>query len=277
MRLRTRTLRSTTICDLTGLNGNQFGLLCVTLWSRRPDRRRGRPWGLPFCDRVLLVTLALRTNLTERQLAALFDVSQSQVDRTVRDLTPHLAALLGPAPTDRRELWVVDGTLVPVRDHTRSAISKNYRRSANVQVVCRRRDRKVVAVGTGWPGNRNDPVVYRATVGQDPAVTGHRRLIGDGGYQGVDGVGVPRREHGRIVRDRNWRRFRKRRAVAEHTLANLKVWAVLRDCRRGGHRCSTTSPGPSRCSTTSASTTPPDTDRPATRRMTGPNELRVNA
>jgi hypothetical protein len=234
MRLKCSTLRPSDIGALTGLNGNQFGLLCVTLWSRRPDRRRGRPWGLTFADRVLVVTLALRTNLTERQLAALFDVSQSTIDRVIRDLTPHVAALLGPPPTDRRELWVVDGTLVPVRDHTRSAISKNYRRSANVQVVCRRRDRRVVAVGDGWPGNRNDPVVYRATVGLDPTVAAHPRLIGDGGYQGVAGVGVPRRSGGRIVRDAQWRRFRRRRAVAEHTLANLKCWAVLRDCRRRG-------------------------------------------
>jgi hypothetical protein len=116
--------------------------------------------------------------------------------------------------------------LTAARDHTRSALCKNYRRSVNVQAVVRRRDRRVVAVGEAWPGNRNDSVVFRATVG--PKVTKHSRLIGDGGYQGVQGVTPPRRgPDGRIVRDETWRRFRTRRATVEHVLAELKVWSVL--------------------------------------------------
>ncbi len=100
----------------------------------------------------------------------------------------------------------------------------------NVQVVVRRGDRKVVDVGDAWPGNRNDTVVFRATVGH--AVSEHLRLIGDGGYQGVTGV-TPRKRQpdGRIIRDKAWRRFRKRRATTEHVLAALKVWSVLHDCR----------------------------------------------
>jgi hypothetical protein len=220
---------------LTGLSGNQFGLLCSRLWERRPDSRRGRPWQLSFPDRVLLVTTAWRTNLTERQLAAVFNVSQSQVDRIIHDLTPHVAALLGPPPTDRRELWIVDGTLIPVEDHTRTALSKNYRRSTNIQIVCRYRDRRVVAVGTGWPGNRNDQPVFRATLATRADVTGHRRLIGDGGYRGVEGVRSPARgPDGRIIRDRRWRQFRRRRAAAEHVIARLKDWETLRRHRRRG-------------------------------------------
>ncbi|MFD6293272.1 hypothetical protein ACFWFU_00375 [Streptomyces sp. NPDC060235] len=45
----------------------------------------------------------------------------------------------------------------------RTAKSKNYRRSVNVQIVCRARDRRVIAVGDAWPGNRNDIVVFRET------------------------------------------------------------------------------------------------------------------
>lgn len=235
MRLRTRTIRPTEISALTGLTVNQFELLCLTLWSRRPDATRGRPWALSFADRVLLVTTALRTNLTERQLAAIFGVSQSQVDRVVRDLTPQLAAMLGPAPTDRRELWVVDGTMVPVEDHRRSAVSKNYRRSSVIQLITRRRDRRIVAVGEAWPGNRNDAPVFRETLGRDPAVARHPRLIGDGGYRGVAGVCAPRRgPDGRIVRDAAHRRFQRRRATVEHVIARLKDWEVLRRCRRRG-------------------------------------------
>lgn len=233
MKLRAKYLRSFEMTALTGLSGTHFGELVRRLWAVHPDSGRGRPWGLSFPDRVLMATLYLRTNLTERQLAVLFAVSQKQADRVLHDLLAHLSTLLGPAPTDQRELWVVDGTLIPTRDHTRTALCKNYRRSTNVQVVVRRRDRSIVTVGEAWPGNRNDSVVFRATVG--PVVTKHRRLIGDGGYQGVQGVTPPRRgPDGRIVRDETWRRFRKRRATVEHVLAELKVWSALHDCRWKG-------------------------------------------
>jgi hypothetical protein len=66
MRTRTATLRPTDIATFTGLSVKQFRALIERLWARRPDCGRGRPWALPFCDRVLLVTLAYRTNLTER-------------------------------------------------------------------------------------------------------------------------------------------------------------------------------------------------------------------
>lgn len=233
MRLRASTITDHDIFNWTGLRHVQFADLTSRLWDIHPDGRRGRPWGLSFADRLLLVVLALRTNLTERQLASLFSVSQAQVDRVVHDLTGHLGRLLEPPPRDRRDLWIVDGTLIPTRDHTRSAKSKNYRRSANVQVVCRRRDRRVVFVGKAWPGKRHDAIVFRATV--PDSVRDHPRLIGDGGYQGVEGVGVPRRGHdGKMIRDSAWRRRRKRRATVEHVLAEMKVYQVLRDCRRRG-------------------------------------------
>jgi DDE family transposase/DDE superfamily endonuclease len=233
MRLLFRTLRPTDIATWTGLSVKQYRALLERLWARRPDSGRGRPWALAFCDRVLLVALAYRTNLTERQLAALFGVGTGTAHRVMADLAPHLAGLLGPPPADRRELWVVDGTLIPVHDRSRTAKSKNYRRSVNVQVVARARDRRVVAVGPGWPGNRNDVVVFRETVGV--TLPAHRRLIGDGGYHGAPQVSSPRRgPDGRIIRDAAYRRFVRRRAVAEHTLARLKDWQVLRQCRRRG-------------------------------------------
>ncbi|MHB1823202.1 MAG: transposase [Acidimicrobiales bacterium] len=134
------------------------------LWTIRPDNTCGRPWSRSFVGRVLLVVMALRTNLTERQTAWIFSTTDSTVDRVVHDISIHLAGLLGPAPVDRRYLWIVDGTLIPTEDHKRSAKSKSYRRSVNLQVVCRRKDRQVVAVGKARPGNRNDVVAYTETV-----------------------------------------------------------------------------------------------------------------
>ncbi|MFC9635502.1 transposase [Streptomyces mirabilis] len=204
------------------------------LWEIAPDTGRGRPWALPFADRVLLIVLAYRTNLTMQQLGTLFGVSHAAAHRVVARLVQPLAELLGPPPTDRRELWIVDGTLIPVHDQKRTAKSKNYRRSVNVQIVCRARDRRVVAVAEAWPGNRNDVVVFRETLGR--TLPDHPRLSGDGGYRGSDRIRTPRRgTSGRIVKDWNYRRFRKRRAVAEHTIARLKDHQILRQCRRRGN------------------------------------------
>lgn len=214
MKRRIRFLRSSELYELAGLTDARFGEVVSRLWALHPDTGRGR--------------------LTERQLAVLFDVSQKQVDRVLHDLVLILSELLGPVPTDRREFWIVDGALIPTRDHTITALCKNYRRSLSVQVVVRSRDRRVVCIGTAWSGNRNDSVVFRATLGLQ--VTKHRRLFGDGGYQGVAGATpLKRGPDGRIVSDETWRRFRKRRATVEHVLAELKVWSVLRDSRwRGG-------------------------------------------
>ncbi|MGW2548843.1 transposase [Streptomyces sp. NPDC001635] len=88
-------------------------------------------------------------------------------------------------------------------------------------------------VGDAWPGNRNDIVVFRDTVGR--TLPDHRTLSGDGGYRGSDRIRTPHRgADGRLIKDRNYRRFRKRRAIAEHTLARLKDHQILRQCRRRG-------------------------------------------
>jgi hypothetical protein len=111
-------------------------MLITRLWNRRSDCGRERPWALAYADRLLLVALAYCANLTMLQLGFQFEISGSAVHRTIADFASHLTALLGPPPTDRRELWLVDGTLIPVHDKKRTAKSKNYRRSVNAQVVC---------------------------------------------------------------------------------------------------------------------------------------------
>jgi Helix-turn-helix of DDE superfamily endonuclease len=168
--LRVRFLPPTNLFAWTALTPTHMPPLVERMWARHPDAGRGRPWRLGFADRVLLVALAYRTNLTERQLAVLFGVAPSVAHRVIADLAPALAALLGPPPADRRHLWVVDGTLIPVHDQPRTAKSRNNRRSVHVQVVVRRRDRRVVAVGHAWPGNRNDVAVWKGC-----GVAGHGR------------------------------------------------------------------------------------------------------
>ena len=97
----------------TGLRMRQCeGLLRVVRERGGNGPGGGRPWCLPLADRVLLVAVYYRTNLTMRQLAPLFAVSPATVCRVIQRLRPLLALepISRPAdPTDR--LWIVDGTL----------------------------------------------------------------------------------------------------------------------------------------------------------------------
>jgi hypothetical protein len=175
-----------------------------------PEPRRGRPWSCSLAQRILITCAALRTNLTLREIAASFAISKSAAHRIVSTMTPRLAAL-GAANVcrDRRESWVVDGTLIPTRDHRRAARSKNYRWSCNAQVVIRGRDLRIIATTAGGPGNRNDPVHYRGS-SIETLCQQHGRVLADGGYRGVPELVTPAFRGGRILRDRAWRRHRRR-------------------------------------------------------------------
>jgi len=204
------------------------------LLERLPcESRRGRPWSCSRAMRVLVTCAALRTNLTMRALAIVVGLSKSMVHRIVTSTVPHLARLLRAPPRDRRWSWVIDGTLIPTRDHRSAARSKNYRYSCNAQVLIRRRDRRVIAVHAGGAGHRNDPVRYRGSVVAD-LCRHHGRVLADGGSRGVRELVTPRFRGRSMVRDRAWRRHRRRRARVEHVLARLKDWRALRDHRRRG-------------------------------------------
>jgi hypothetical protein len=233
-----RQFQQTLFANVTGLE--PAALAVVTERLAQGPRRRGRPWARPLRLRVAIACIGLRANLTVRELAAVFALSKSQAHRILADLTPRLAALF---PTtiehDRRWSWIVDGTLIPTRDHATAAKSKNYRWSTNAQVLVRRSDLHVVGVTAGGPGNRNDPVHYR---GSDVAALcqQHRRVLADGGYRGVPDLVTPTFHKNRIVRNRAWRQHRKRRARVEHAIARLKDWRVLRDHRRRGRHVADT-------------------------------------
>jgi len=221
--------------DLTGLPRSVLAVLTRELRAMRQGARPGRRWAMSLPRRVRLACTALRTNLTVRELGAIFRVSKSQAHRIVADLVRRLAAILRTAPRDRRWSWVVDGTLVPTRDHSAAAKSKNYRWSCNVQVLVRRADLRIVGLSRGGPGNRNDPVHYRGSLVEKLCVR-HGRVLADGAYRAVPELVTPRFRGSRIVRDAAWRCHRKRRARVEHAIARLKNWRVLRDHRRRGAR-----------------------------------------
>ncbi|WP_262706427.1 MULTISPECIES: transposase, partial [Streptomyces] len=117
-----------------------------------------------------------------------------------------------------------------------SASSKNYRYSANLQVLVKAETRLVLAVGRPLPGNRNDCTAFAESGIKDAC--GNATVIGDGGYQGT-GFLMPHRRQAGQGRLPDWKErhnasHRQVRARVEHTFARMKNWKILRDCRLKG-------------------------------------------
>jgi hypothetical protein len=180
------------VAVFTGLTVRQFDKLVGVVASRGGEQTgTGRRWGLSLADRVLLVAVYYRTNLTYRQVALLFGISKSAAGRVVE----HLAPLLALAPVARAHgpntVLIVDGTLVPTHDRRLSASSKNYRYSVNMQIAIDANTRLTVAVGRPTPGNRHDCRAYRES-GVNRQCHG-ATVMADGGYQGNPEVIMPYR------------------------------------------------------------------------------------
>ncbi|MFD8903044.1 transposase [Streptomyces ardesiacus] len=223
------------IRPFTGLSPRSFGRLVTAVQRESAARpRTGRPWGLSLEDRILLVAAYWRTNLTMRQLALLFGTSKSAADRII----DHIGPLLALSPRHRfarGTVLIVDGTLVPTRDHAVAEQSKNYRYSTNRQVVIDADTRLVVVVGRPLPGNRNDCKAWEES-GAKSAV-GRTTVIADGGYPGTGLIMPHRRTKSEEMPD--WKREHNRshkqiRARVEHVFARMKTWKILRDCRLKG-------------------------------------------
>ncbi|MGW2725348.1 transposase family protein [Streptomyces sp. NPDC001492] len=222
---------------LTGLRTDQFGRLLRAVRARGGDGCGwGWPWRLPLAERVLLVAVYYRTNLTMRQLAPLFGVSPATVCRVIQRLGPLLALEPVRAPQDAVErLWTVDGTLMPVRDRTVGTSSRTYRFSANVQVIVDADTRLVVAAARPVPGTTADAKAWRDSglAEQCQNVT----VLGDGAYINT-GLIVPHRKRpGRALlkgEEEDNAARRKVRARVEHVIGRMKNYKILRDCRQHG-------------------------------------------
>jgi len=241
--------RAELIYPFTGLSPTQFRKL-VRLVARRggdaiTDGRPGRPWALDLADRVLLVAVYWRTNLTMRQLGPLFGISHSAVHRVIDTVGP----LLALAPVRRRpkdQVAIIDGTLIPTRDHRLAGQSKNYRYSTNLQVAIDANTHLVIALGDPQPGNRKDTIVYRSS-GINDKLAG-REVMADGGYRGNQEVIMPYRKPRDGSELPEWKQdynagHRKVRARVEHALARLMTYKILRDYRRAALTLATTTAG----------------------------------
>ncbi|MEU0197267.1 MULTISPECIES: transposase [unclassified Streptomyces] len=196
----------------------------------------GRPWCLPLAERVLVVAVYYRTNLTMRQLAPLFGCSPATVCRVIQRLRPLLALEPASRPVAGVErLWIVDGTLIPVRDRQVAASSRNYRFSANVQVIIDADTRLVVASARPAAGDKADAHAWRES--DLPAVAAGTTVIADGAYFGTGLIVPHRRRAGRPLlrgQEEDNAEHRRVRARVEHTFARMKNWKILCDCRQRG-------------------------------------------
>ncbi|MFE6872742.1 transposase [Kitasatospora sp. NPDC057692] len=223
------------IAPFTGLSQRDFRKLVTILRREGADAARpGRPWSLPLEDRVLLVAAYWRTNLTLRQLVPLFGVSKSAADRIINHIGPLLA--LKPRRRFRKDtVLIVDGPLVPTRDHSVAEQSKNYRYSTNHQVAIDAHTRLVVAVGRPLPGNRNDCKAWVESGATAPV--GKTITIADGGYPGTGLVMPHRRPRGGELtawKTEHNSEHKQVRARVEHVFARMKTWKILCDCRLKG-------------------------------------------
>lgn len=174
----------------TGLSPRAFGKPVTVLRREGADAvRKGRPWGLPPEDRAPLVAAYWRTNLTMRQLAPLFGVSKWAADRIVDPPGP-IRALQSRKRFAKDTVLIVDGTLVPTRDHTIAERSKSYWYSTGHQVVIDADTRLVVVVGRPLAGNRNDCKAGEESGAK--AAVGKTLTIADGGCPGT-GLVIPHR------------------------------------------------------------------------------------
>ncbi|MER5778355.1 transposase family protein [Streptomyces sp. NPDC002039] len=223
------------IAPFTGLSPRCFGKLVTVLRREGEDAvRRGRPWGLPLEDRVLLVAAYWRTNLTMRRLGPLFGVSKSAAGRIIDHLGP-MRALQPRRRFAKDAVLIVDGTLVPTRDHTISAQSKNHR----LDQPPGRHRRRHPPGRRGRPASAREPQrlqgvgeVRRQGRRRQDAHDRRRRLSGyrtrHAPHRRREGGDLPdwKQEHNKS--------HKQVRARVEHAFARMKTWKNLHDCRLKG-------------------------------------------
>jgi hypothetical protein len=129
----------------------------------------------------------------------------------------------------------MDGTLIPVHDRGLAASGRNYRSSANVQVIVGADTRLVVAAARPVPGTTADPQAWQAC-GLAEHCHG-ATVLGDGAYINT-GMVVPHRKRPGLPLlkgEEDNAEHRKVRAHVEHTFARMEKYKILRDCQQRGN------------------------------------------
>ena len=219
--VRTHRGRRSVGLSLTGLTQSQLDAVTNQVRSSATClRARGRPWATSLRRSVLVVCASLRTNLTIRELAAVFHISKSQVQRIIADLVPRLAGLLASgtlgdvergsstAPSCRREITAA-------QRNPRIIVGPATYRCSRVTWIGASSPSAVAAQATATTPSNTAAPSSRPSVARTGACS-QMRLSWN---RGADHAVFCR---GRIVRNGAWRRHRKRRARIEHTIARLE-------------------------------------------------------
>ncbi|WP_456242839.1 transposase family protein [Actinopolyspora lacussalsi] len=138
---------------------------------------------------ALVVTLEFcRTNLTQKQLAAFRNTSQSTISRVVRRIEPVLADTLDEAHATLEEFHgrvaLVDGVLIPTgnrRDQKKLYSGKHRRYGVRLQLSTGLRG-KLLACSEIFPGGSHDFTVFRSSSLHE--TLNHANTIGDLGCLG---------------------------------------------------------------------------------------------
>jgi hypothetical protein len=225
---------------LTGLSDGQRAELlrrvAAHLGTEVIARPGGRPSALCLQGSVDLVCVLLRTNITQDQVAAIFEVSQATASRRWDLLRDAIAlALAALVPTAREVVGrggsvLVDGFLAPTWDwrHARGMYSDKHQESGfNIQVAASIGG-DLAAVGDPIPGARHDAYAFTAFALAE-AIAGHDTL-GDKGYQGHATI-HPIRKPPKAELTRHDQRFNASvsaiRAAVERANSHLQNWRIL--------------------------------------------------
>lgn len=225
---------------LTGLSTGQRAELhrrvAEYLGGRATVRPGGRPSALTFEGSMDLVCCLLRTNLTQEQAAAIYQVSQATASRRWDLLREPIAqALAALIPTVRQVVGtygsvLVDGFLAPTWDWKNATgmfSAKHDQAGYNIQVATAVRG-TVAAVGDPVPGARHDAHALHAS-GLATLLTGHDTL-GDKGYQGHTTIHPIRKPPGNDLSTHD-KQFNHSvssiRSAVERANAHLQNWRIL--------------------------------------------------
>ncbi|GAA3258409.1 hypothetical protein Sros01_29600 [Streptomyces roseochromogenus] len=140
------------------------------------------------------MAVTYRTNLTMRQLAPHLGTHPATACQVIQRLGPLPALEPATRPAaDVDRLWIVDGTLIPVRDRKVAASSRTYRFSANVEVTIR----YPAGHGIGPAGAGEQGRCPRVAGVVPAAAAAGTTMIADGAYLGTGLIVSHRRTAGR--------------------------------------------------------------------------------